>query len=252
MNDYLLFRLYGPLASWGETAVGEVRPSAAWPGRSAIIGLLAAALGVRRDEEHRQNALANGYGMAVCVESSGELLRDYHTTQVPPERRGVTHRTRRDELNADTLHTILSQRDYRSDALYTVAIWQKPGASDATLEQLAQALERPRFTLYLGRKSCPLAMPLSPRIVRVDDLRSAFDDVEFPDGKLLDALPLAQERIFVWEEGRAEGMKALHVNRRRDDPTSRKRWQFGERNEYYRSEPREERAKQKGGVSDVL
>jgi CRISPR system Cascade subunit CasD len=117
MNDYLLFRLYGPLASWGETAVGEVRPSAAWPGRSAIIGLLAAALGIRRDEEERQRALTASYGMAVCVENRGELLRDYHTTQVPPERRGVLHHTRRDELNADTLHTILSQRDYRTDAL---------------------------------------------------------------------------------------------------------------------------------------
>lgn len=241
MNEYLLFRLYGPLASWGETAVGEVRPSAAWPGRSAIIGLLAAALGIRRDEEERQRTLANCYGMAVCVESSGELLRDYHTTQVPPERRGVTHRTRRDELNADTLHTILSQRDYRSDALYTVALWQKPGAEGETLEQLVQVLTRPRFTLYLGRKSCPLSLPLSPRIVCADDLRSVFDRVEFPVDKLLSALPLAKERIFVWEEGRAEGMKALHVNRRRDDPTSRKRWQFAERDEYYCSEPRAEK-----------
>ena len=42
--DYLLFRLYGPMASWGEIAVGETRHSAAYPGKSAIIGLLAAAM----------------------------------------------------------------------------------------------------------------------------------------------------------------------------------------------------------------
>jgi CRISPR system Cascade subunit CasD len=238
MSDYLLFRLYGPLASWGETAVGEVRPSAAWPGRSAIIGLLAAALGIRRDEEERQRAMANGYGVAVCVESGGELLRDYHTTQVPPERRGVRHHTRCDELNAETVNTILSQRDYRNDALYTVAVWRKPESTAETLEQLAQALAKPRFTLYLGRKSCPVALPLAPQIVQSDDLRNAFDQATFPDGELLSVLPLAKERIFVWEEGRPGGMEALHVNPRRDEPTSRKRWQFGERDEFYRSEPR--------------
>ena len=51
--EYLLFRLYGPLASWGEIAVGESRHTAAYPGKAALIGLLAAALGIRRDEEER-------------------------------------------------------------------------------------------------------------------------------------------------------------------------------------------------------
>jgi CRISPR system Cascade subunit CasD len=38
MRDYLLFRLYGPLAAWGDIAVGEYRPSFAHPSKSAIIG----------------------------------------------------------------------------------------------------------------------------------------------------------------------------------------------------------------------
>lgn len=237
MTDYLLFRLYGPLASWGETAVGEMRPSAAWPGRSAIVGLLAAALGVRRDEEVRQRSLASSYGVAVCVENGGELLRDYHTTQVPPERRGVVHRTRRDELAAEGLNTILSQWDYRSDALYTVALWQKEGATK-TLQQLAEVLSRPIFPLYLGRKSCPVALPLAPHVVSAESLRDAFAKTSFPDDGLLAGLPLADERIFVWEDVPQSGMKALHVSPRRDDPISRKRWQFGERDEYYCSESR--------------
>jgi CRISPR system Cascade subunit CasD len=238
MTDYLLFRLYGPLASWGETAVGEMRPSAAWPGRSAIIGLLAAALGVRRDEEARQRSLASSYGVAICVENVGELLRDYHTTQVPPERRGVRHLTRRDELNAESVNTILSQRDYRSDALYTIALWQKGERVAETLQRLAEVLARPVFPLYLGRKSCPVALPLAPQVVSAESLRDAFAEVSFPDEGLLAGLPLADERIFVWEDLPRSGMKALHVSPRRDDPTSRKRWQFGERDECYRSESR--------------
>ena len=46
MTDYLLLRLYGPLASWGEIAVGESRHSAVQPSRSALLGLLGAALGI--------------------------------------------------------------------------------------------------------------------------------------------------------------------------------------------------------------
>lgn len=239
MSKYLIFRLFGPLSAWGETAVGEVRPSAAWPGRSAVIGLLAAALGVRREEEARQQALANSFGVAVCVENGGELLRDYHTTQVPPERRGVRHDTRRDELNADTLHTILSQRDYRCDALYKVAIWMKDGTqAAATLEQLAAALNRPRYVLYLGRKSCPVSLPLAPQLVKANDLRKAFDEASFPSEPWLDALPYSGERLFIWEDGCTSGMEALHVSPRRDEPVSRQRWQFSERDEYYYSERR--------------
>ena len=53
MKEYLVFQLYAPLASWGEEASGEIRHSATVPTRSALLGLLAAALGIRRDEEER-------------------------------------------------------------------------------------------------------------------------------------------------------------------------------------------------------
>ncbi|PAP57596.1 type I-E CRISPR-associated protein Cas5/CasD, partial [Salmonella enterica subsp. enterica serovar Braenderup] len=53
MSQYLVFQLHGPMASWGVDAPGEVRHSQAQPSRSALLGLLAAALGIRRDEEAR-------------------------------------------------------------------------------------------------------------------------------------------------------------------------------------------------------
>lgn len=236
MNEYLLFRLYGPLASWGETAVGEARPTAAWPGRSAIIGLLAAALGIRRDQHTPQQELAEAMGVAICVESLGELLRDYHTVQVPPERRGVVYRTRRDELSGEAINTLLSQRDYRTDALYTVALWRKATDSPLTLSALVEALHRPRFNLYLGRKACPPALPLAAHIVPASNLREAFNKADFPHEPLLEPLEASEERVFVWDESAQPGMEALHVKPRRDEPTSRKRWQFRERDEYYRSE----------------
>src|SRR6056297_3475917 len=95
---YLVFRLYGPLSAWGGIAVGESRHSAVYPSKSALLGLLAAALGIRRDEEARQAALAAGYQFAVKVLRTGSLLRDYHTTQVPDSAGKLVYRTRCDEL----------------------------------------------------------------------------------------------------------------------------------------------------------
>jgi CRISPR system Cascade subunit CasD len=229
MAEYLVFRLYGPLAAWGDIAVGEYRPSFAHPSKSAIIGLLAASLGIRRDEEERQRHLAESCSFAVRVDAMGILLRDYHTTQVPSARKGVTHYTRRSELAVDDLNTILSSRDYRCDAAYTVAINVTDGASH-TVQELAAALQKPVFTLYLGRKSCPLALPLQPRIVNAATLREAIEAVAFGDefsGMIVATGPAA---VF-WEDDVESGLERQQVIIRRDVPSSRKRWQFGERRE---------------------
>lgn len=166
--EYLLFRLYGPLASWGEIAVGESRHTAVYPSKSALLGLLAAALGIRRDEEERQLALATGYKFAVKVISVGSLLKDYHTTQVPDSVGGYWYRTRRDELviGKERLGTILSSREYRCDALYLVAVKALEGAPHP-LSELQAHLLKPNFHLYLGRKSCPLSIPLAPVVLQL-------------------------------------------------------------------------------------
>src|SRR5699024_5541266 len=146
------------------------------PGRSAILGLLAAALGIVRSDETALQQLAASVCVAVKQRSPGTLLRDYHTTQVLPTRRGQRLQMRRDELAGTNqqLQTILSSRDYRCDGLWHVAIWQTERSS-VGLTKLADALEKPRFHLYLGRKSCPLAAPLAPVRVEADTLRQALD-----------------------------------------------------------------------------
>jgi len=239
MTEYLVFRLYAPLASWGEAAVGETRPTATHPGRSAIIGLLGAALGIRRDDDAGQQALNGSVRIAVKQRSPGTLLRDYHTAQVPSTQAKVTYRTRRDELNAPrkAINTILSSRDYRCDGLWTVAVWNTDGAS-FSLEALQSALERPCFALYLGRKACPLAAPLAPRRVPDATLRAALDsDFEpiVPGEQRLLRLP--DDVIYYWE-GDAEGLdgeaSGVESNDVWDQPLNRRRWQFGPRVEYRR------------------
>ncbi|EMO62112.1 CRISPR-associated protein Cas5 [Leptospira borgpetersenii serovar Pomona str. 200901868] len=57
MKDYLVFRLYGPLVSWGNIAVGEYRPSDSFPTKSAIIGLISASFGFDRSEDGKISEL---------------------------------------------------------------------------------------------------------------------------------------------------------------------------------------------------
>ncbi|MFC3284070.1 type I-E CRISPR-associated protein Cas5/CasD [Litchfieldella rifensis] len=251
MMDYLVFRLYAPLASWGEAAVGETRPTATYPGRAAILGLLGAALGIKRDDDTGQQMLNDSVRVAVKQRSPGTLMRDYHTAQVPAAQSKMTYRTRRDELSAPRriINTILSSRDYRCDGLWTVAVWLKPGASLA-LDALQAALLRPRYTLYLGRKACPLGAPLAPQRIEAGCLREALD-AAFPvlvgkDEKTEQkALRLPDNVVYCWEgqadlldgEGNESGVESSDTW---DAPLNRRRWQFGPRVEFRRFERLEE------------
>jgi CRISPR system Cascade subunit CasD len=233
MRDYLVFRLYGPMAAWGEIAVGEYRPSFAHPSKSAIIGLLAAALGIRREEEDRQKSLADSCLYAVRTDAIGTLLRDYHTIQVPSSGTGRNRKvfyTRRAELSETKLNTILSSRDYRCDAVYTVAVSIRDGSS-VNAQQLAEALRKPVFTLYLGRKSCPLALPLAPRIIPAATVKEAMEEFNIPKDDI--EILVEQESCAVFWEGDHGGYHPEQIISRRDMPLSRTRWQFAERKENF-------------------
>jgi CRISPR system Cascade subunit CasD len=244
--EFLLFRLYGPLASWGAIAVGQDRPSDSHPSKSAVIGLLAAALGIRREEEERLNTLANDYHFAVRLDAPGVLMRDYHTAQVPSqsELKNCPHHTRRDELTIphEKLNTILSYREYRCDALYTLALWAKRSNPAYSLEEMATALESPYFSLYLGRKSCPLALPIQAKKIQACSLTEALDRLEKEvhldqtffkyQKEFKDFLNLSPNSSLHWDETADEiGQQPLLTSTRRDVPLSRRRWQFAERRE---------------------
>lgn len=230
MKDYLTFNLYAPLQSWGEIAVGEKRHTALHPTKSGIMGLLAASLGIKRSSENdkRHQQLFDNLSFGVRINSPGSLLSDYHTTQRPKLNR-FKYATRRDELLEKDLSTGLSTRDYRCDAFYTIAVWSETGYD---LKKLQLALKNPVFTLYLGRKSCPLAFPLEPLIYRASNLVEALKQVSYPK-ELKILLPKNQKHVEIYWEGEDTELKPIHKNSRRDNVFSRSRWQFSDRTEFY-------------------
>ncbi len=244
LPEFLVFQLYGNLASWGDIAVGEHRPSQAHPSKSAITGLIGAALGLRRNKDQPHIDLNNHYGVAICVQAQGELMRDYHTTQVPAGKNNGY--SRKDELTFDTLalKTILSQRDYQMDAYYLIGIWQKSthsGKAPYSLSELTKALNKPIFTTSLGRKSCPPCLPYNPKVITNLPLKQACESYIIADD-LKNTLKNNDLISWYWEDGLTTeqlGMQHTMSYPRRDQIKSRKRWQFLKRNEYYFSEPRQ-------------
>jgi CRISPR system Cascade subunit CasD len=244
MPCYLTFALVAPLASFGAIAVGERRSGWDRPGRSAVLGLVGACLGLHRDDDGGQEALSHDYRVALLCHSPGRLLADYHTTQVPSARRGRRFATRADELVEPDLNTILSRRDYRSGAWHLGAMWPRSDGPRWTLEELAEAMRRPGFTPYLGRKSCPLGLPLFPLIEDAIDAPAALEarhrtgpEASFPalrGGALRSVLANPPADIVIAldaDDPAATGPRHRRTEFRRDQPRSRRRWQFDLREE---------------------
>ena len=176
MTTFLLFSLYAPLASWGEIAVGESRGSWDRPSRSAVLGLVAAAFGIAREDQAAHDALDDGYGVGTRLDAPGAPLVDYHTAQTVAASAVKKHRptTRAELLAAGEHETILSRRAYRQDALATVALWQRRAEARWSLDSVRDALVRPTFALYAGRKANVFALPLAPAVRECATLADAF------------------------------------------------------------------------------
>ncbi len=232
MRDYLVFVLHGPIAAFGGVAVGERRGGEARPARSALLGLLAAALGIDRAAADQHAAMEQGYGVAVRVDAPGVTLSDYHTAQVPPARRNIRHATRRAELDAKPLETILSRRDYRTDSLFTVAIWARP-AEPFPLASLQEALLRPKFCLSVGRKSCPLGLPPGPQVISAEHALAAMEarNVPAPETLFRQKLRARPNLLATDAGGMPDEISARWTENRRDGIASRDRWQFSLRQE---------------------
>ena len=216
MPEHLVFTLAAALGAMGDVAGHERRGSWGWPGRSAILGLLAAAQGIRRDEDF---AALDALSVAVAVFDAGQPLRDYHTVQTVPSAAVKRPQSRPEALRkaASALNTTITLRDYRAGALFGVAV-TGPG-----LESLKAALQEPAFVLYLGRKSCPLAAPLAPRIVTAPDAASALAHLQlppwWPEGR-------ATAETLILDAGEGHGGR---TERRHDTPLDRRKWHFAPR-----------------------
>jgi CRISPR system Cascade subunit CasD len=124
----LLLRLAAPMQSWGVDKF-ERRGTERVPTKSGVVGIIAAALGRRRNESIDD---ISSLRFGVRVDREGKLLRDFHTA--------------RSQKSA-----YVTVRYYLSDAIFLVGLEGEEGF----LEQIDHAIKNPVFPLSLGRRSCP-------------------------------------------------------------------------------------------------
>lgn len=215
MTDYLVFQLTASLGAMGEFAGHERRGSLSWPGRSALIGLMGAALGIRRDGDF---SMLDNLQLAVAIFDPGTAVRDYHTVQTVPRAAAKRPQSRPQALRDAGLrtNTTITHRDYRASPLYGVAVW------DGDLAAIAAALTRPAFALYLGRRSCPLSAPADPQIVAASSPEEALSALRLPPWRN----PADTTARLL---ARDAGPDAAHREIRHDVATDRQAWHFAPR-----------------------
>lgn len=172
MPKYLILKLEGPMQAWGTHTYEDYRPSNLFPTRSGLLGLIAACLGIERADREAQQRLATSIEFTVRADDPARRdlkmvrLQDYHTVQ----------NARRANRPPKMGETILTWREYLYDARFTVAVGGTPDA-EISLDLVAEALARPRFTPVLGRRSCPLARPLFEGWIEAEDAKMALNSV---------------------------------------------------------------------------
>lgn len=150
----LLLRLEGALQSWGERAKWNQRDSAFIPTKSGVIGLIACALGLSREDD-RIISLSRNLCFAVRADRAGHILDDFHTV------RGIigTAEGKWRGLKGEET-TIVTNRQYLQDASFLVAL----NGEQVTLEACAAALRDPHWQVFLGRKSCVPSRPIFEKL----------------------------------------------------------------------------------------
>lgn len=132
----LLLRLSAPLQAWGSNSKFETRTTEKMPTKSGVIGMLAAALGIRRDEKEKIIPLCK-LKFGARADREGEDITDFHTAHAEKT-------------------SYITYRHYLSDAVFLVGL----EGDEGLLTSLEHAIKNPKFPLFLGRRSCPPTLPI--------------------------------------------------------------------------------------------
>lgn len=175
----LLLRLAGPMQSWGTDSKFDVRRTGREPSKSGVIGLVAAALGIRRQDREGLNKLLS-LRFGVRVDREGSMMRDFQTAKGKSD--------------------YVTYRYYLADAVFVAGLESE---DTELLQQIGRAIEAPAFPLYLGRRSCPPVgrvflgiydKPLEETLRETapsDSTRLVLDAVEGEPGGLVRDVPLS-------------------------------------------------------------
>lgn len=153
----VLMRLQGPVQGWSTRIKLGIRDTDSEPSKSGVIGMVASALGMERDDD-RTLASLRDLVFAVRVDRAGTLLREFQTAG------GGSFRGQ--SYSVFGAAVVPSDRYLLQDACFTAAL----GGDHDLVERVAQALQSPRWPLFLGRRAC---VPSAPVFLGLSDAAPA-------------------------------------------------------------------------------
>jgi CRISPR system Cascade subunit CasD len=160
--------LDGPMQSWGSSSRFTRRETEAFPTKSALIGLLAAAAGIDKHAPDEAEKLAPFSALRLTVyrlpRAAGRLvgrLSDFHTVGGGYDARASAFDKMsipRKASGGASANAVITHRTYLNEARFIAAF-----EGDAEVVATAiRHLENPVWGVWFGRKTCLPAMPLSP------------------------------------------------------------------------------------------
>jgi CRISPR system Cascade subunit CasD len=174
----VLIRLSASHQAWGLRSRWEEHATAPRPTKSGVLGMVANALGLDREDDL---SVLHGLAFAVRADRPGRVLVDEQTagggffplTPLTASRPKTTNNPhwygapRRPEIGVtgvlEASHTashrdpVLIAKHYLADAAFLAGLTT---GDDKLADRILQALNHPSRLLFLGRRCCPPARPL--------------------------------------------------------------------------------------------
>jgi CRISPR system Cascade subunit CasD len=141
------------MQSWGTRSRFDERDTGLEPSKSGVLGLVCAALGRGRSEAVDDLAALR---MGVRIDREGVLRYDYQTAQRVLTANVILDRPPEKRPAAD-FEDATSRRYYIADAVFLAGL---EGSDTRLLASIHEALQSPRWPLYLGRKSYVPSQPV--------------------------------------------------------------------------------------------
>lgn len=176
-SKVLALYLDAPMQSWGASSRYQIRDTGAFPTKSGVIGMIAAALGIDKEDSEEASRIQELAGLRIGVrrlqtdrKTPVHRLTDFHTvgggydtSRNSPDRLFVTRKA-----SGGPSGTVITRRTYLTDVKFLVFLEGNPDL----LAKCRQALRNPVWGVWFGRKACLPAAPLFPTLG--DSFEDAF------------------------------------------------------------------------------
>lgn len=180
----LAFYIDAPMQSWGAASKFQYRETNPFPTKSALVGLIAGALGIDKHQPNEAALLRPLTELNLTVvrlrkpKADSSRLSDFHTVGGGYDKKAPLWQKMSipQKASGAPFGTVITHRTYLTDVRF-VALFE---GELETLQSIHAALLDPVWGIWFGRKTCLPASPLTPTLG--EDRQEAFDT-------LLQALP---------------------------------------------------------------